>query len=124
MFDQVTKVWEPVPESEFLDKIQTEVLRVFLIAIHSHIYQQIVLYSSPSVFLDLDFYSFAFRFLQRQLGGGGGMSGLMKSQLFPGRQNLFENSSEIFERWLSAFNASALTTGLRNRVVVSARQLM
>ncbi len=54
-------------EVEFLEEIQTEVLRVFLLAIHRHLYKQIVL--PPSVFLD--FYSFALWFLQHQLGGGG-----------------------------------------------------
>jgi hypothetical protein len=28
----------PPPEAEFLDEIQTKVLRVFLLAIHSHLY--------------------------------------------------------------------------------------
>jgi hypothetical protein len=29
---------ESTPEAEFLDEIQTKVLRVFLLAIHSHLY--------------------------------------------------------------------------------------
>jgi hypothetical protein len=58
------------PEGVFLDKIQTEILRVFLLAIHRHLYLLIVLPTFS--FLGLrDFYSFALRFLQQQLGEGG-----------------------------------------------------
>jgi hypothetical protein len=62
-------------EVEFLEEIQTEVLRVFLLAIHRHLYKQIVL-PAPSVFLDL-------RFLQLCLvistATAGGMSGLIST---------------------------------------------
>jgi hypothetical protein len=34
-----SKTWRAEdPEAEFLDEIQTKVLRVFLLAIHSHLY--------------------------------------------------------------------------------------
>jgi hypothetical protein len=36
-----TRQWQPdnlLPEVEFLEEIQTEVLRVFLLAIHRHLY--------------------------------------------------------------------------------------
>ncbi len=54
------KIWTEV---EFLEEIQTEVLRVFLLAIHRHLYERTVL---PTLwFLDL-------RFLQASTGWGGG----------------------------------------------------
>jgi hypothetical protein len=31
-------IFRTLPEAEFLDKIQTKVLRIFLLAIHSHLY--------------------------------------------------------------------------------------
>jgi hypothetical protein len=57
-------------EVEFLEEIQTEVLRVFLLAIHRHLYLQIVL--STFCFLDL-------RFLQATAGKGGEVSGLINT---------------------------------------------
>jgi hypothetical protein len=59
-----------LPEVEFLEEIQTEVLRVFLLAIHRHLYQLIVL--PIFCFLDL-------RFLQATAGKGGGVSGLINT---------------------------------------------
>ncbi len=50
-------------EVEFLEEIQTEVLRVFLLAIHRHLFTDCT--SPPSVFWTWDFY-------KQQLGGGGG----------------------------------------------------
>jgi hypothetical protein len=31
-------IYDPLPEAEFSDKIQTKILRVFLLVIHSHLY--------------------------------------------------------------------------------------
>jgi hypothetical protein len=41
------------PEVEFLEEIQTEVLRVFLLAIHRHLYKQIVLPSFSFLGLEI-----------------------------------------------------------------------
>jgi hypothetical protein len=64
-------------EVEFLEEIHTEVLRVFLLAIHRHLYKQIVLPSFSFLGLEIstalpcDFYSNSW--------GGGGMSGLIST---------------------------------------------
>jgi hypothetical protein len=53
----------PLTEVEFLEEIQTEVLRVFLLAIHRHLYKQIVIPSFSFLGLEIstalpcDFYS-------------------------------------------------------------------
>jgi hypothetical protein len=48
--------WYSTPEAEFLDEIQTKVLRLFLLAIHSH------LYSFAMIFLFLQTHATSYSF--------------------------------------------------------------
>jgi hypothetical protein len=56
------------PEAEFLDKIQTKVLRVFLHAVHSHLYsfalRFIFLQSHATSYVFLQTYAASYKFLQ------------------------------------------------------------
>jgi hypothetical protein len=46
-------ICKTIPEVEFLEEIQTEVLRVFLLAIHRHLYYRIVLPSFSFLGLEI-----------------------------------------------------------------------